>query len=166
MTKAAAVWAVPVLLALHNAEEALTFPRYLEKVRGHEPWLMRGLADSVDSHALFGALLIVTVVPLLVSLWSWLRPKSKAAFWCVMLIQATVFLNVFAHIASAITVFRGYGPGLLTALAINLPFSIYLFRRAQKEKWLPRRESIWLTPAAILVHGPGLIAAFAVAKAF
>jgi hypothetical protein len=166
MTKAATVWAVPVLLALHNVEEALTFPRYLERVRGHEPWLMRELAGSVDNRALFGALLIVTVVPLLVSLWSWLRPESKAAFWCVMLIQATVFLNVFAHLASATAIFRGYGPGLLTALAINLPFSIYLFRRARREKWLSQRESIWLVPAAILVHGPGLIAAFAVAKAF
>lgn len=166
MTRAAAVWAVPALLALHNAEEAVTFPRYLPQVRGHDPVFMRGFGGSGSYDTLYVALLIVTIVPILVSVWSRVRPQSRAAFWWVMVMQATVFLNVFAHIASAIAIFHGYGPGLLTALAINLPFSIYLFRRARAEKWLSRREAVWLIPAAILVHGPGLIAAFAVAKAF
>lgn len=166
MTRASAVWAVPFLLAAHNAEEALTFPRYLDEVREHAPVLMRGFAESADSRKLFIALSIVTLVPLLVSTWSWMRPNSRAAFWLVMLIQATVFLNVFAHITSALAIFHGYGPGLLTALAVNLPFSIYLFRRARAGGWLSRGETLWLIPAAFLMHGPGLIAAFALAKAF
>lgn len=110
------------------------------------------------------ALLVVTVVPATISLWSWLRPGSRTAFWCVLLIQATVFLNVFAHLSSAITLFRGYGPGLATALVINLPFSVYLLMAGRRSGWLTRRETLWLLPAALLVHGPGLVAAFAVGK--
>ncbi len=166
MDRQAAVWAVPLLLAIHNAEEALTFPRYLPEVREHPPYFLRSVAESLHYDALFIALVVVTVVPALVSLWSWRRPQSRAAFWCVMLIQATVFLNVFAHMSSVITVFRGYGPGVLTALAINLPFSIYLFRVARRGGWLTRPETIWLFPAALMVHGPGLIAAFAIGRAF
>jgi hypothetical protein len=166
MKRARVVWTVPLLLAIHNAEEAVTFPRYLAQVRGHEPLLMRGFGGSADQQTLYAALLIVTMVPILVSVWSWISPQSRKAFWFVLLIQATLFLNVFAHLASAIAIFRGYGPGLLTAVAVNLPFSIYLFRRGRKENWLSRGETLWLIPAALIMHGPGLIAAFALAKAF
>lgn len=158
------IWAIPFFLALHNAEEALTFPRYLEQVRGNAPLFMRQFADAANYNQLYGTLVVVTVVPFLVSLWSWLRPQSKIAFWCVLLVQVTVFLNVFAHLSSATTIFHGYGPGVLTALAINLPFSIYLFRRGRAEAWFTRKETIWLIPAAIFVHGPGLIAAFAAGR--
>jgi hypothetical protein len=166
MTREKAVWFVPCLLALHNAEEAWLFPEYLPRVRGHAPLLMKSFADAINPNQLRVALLVVTVVPLLVSLWSWRRPQSRFAFWCVMLIQATVFLNVFAHLSSALTIFHGFGPGLFTALAINLPFSIFLFLRARQERWLSGREMFWLIPGAIIVHGPGLLGAFALAKAF
>ncbi|MBA2687623.1 MAG: HXXEE domain-containing protein [Gemmatimonadaceae bacterium] len=164
MNRSAVMWTVPLLLTLHNAEEAVTFPRYLPQVRDHAPYFMRSIA-SADPSALFFALLVVTVVPALISLWGWMRPDSRAAFWSVLLIQATVFLNVFAHLSSAVALFRGYGPGLLTALAVNLPFSVYLFCTGRRNTWLTRKETIWLVPAALLVHGPGLIAAFAIGKA-
>ena len=166
MTRRSVVWLIPGLLALHNAEEALTFPRYLPKVRGNAPILMREIAASLDYRQLFAALVVVTVVPLLVSFWCARSPGSRAALWSVLLIQATVFLNVFAHLFSGLTVFHGYGPGLLTAVAVNLPFSLYLFQRARKQKWLSRGQTILLFPAALLLHGPGLIAAFAVAGFF
>lgn len=164
--RANVVWAVPFLLALHNGEEALTFPAYLAGMRESAPLFMRRFAGDASAGDLYGALLVITVIPALVSLWSWLRPQSRIALWCVLLVQATVFLNVFPHLWSALTIFHGYGPGVLTALALNLPFSIYLFRRGCAEKWLSRREALWLIPGAIVVHGPGLIAAFALAKSF
>lgn len=166
MKRGGVILAVPVFLAVHNAEEALTFPRYLPQVSDHAPYFMREFAESTTQSALLVALLVLTVVPALVSYWSWLRPQSRVAFWCVLLIQATVFLNVFAHLTSAVTIFHGYGPGVLTALAINLPFSMYLFWIARRKDWLSRREAIWLVPATLLVHGPGLIAAFAIGNLF
>lgn len=161
MNRTGAVWTVPLLLAVHNAEEAITFPHYLPAVRDHAPYFMRTLAGA-DPGALYIALLVVTVFPALVSVWAWRRPESRSAFWFVMVIQGAVFLNVFAHLWSAATLFRGYGPGLATALAINLPFSVYLFRAGSRSGWLSRSETLWVLPAALLVHGPGLIAAFAI----
>ena len=44
-----------------------------------------------------------------------------------------MLLNVLAHLLSATMLTRGYAPGLATALLVNLPFSLYLFRRARRE---------------------------------
>ena len=43
------------------------------------------------------------------------------------------------------------------ALLVNLPFSVYLFRRALEGSWVRPRDLAWLLLAALLVHGPGLI---------
>ena len=64
-----------------------------------------------------------------------------------------MLVNVASHVGSAIFL-RGYAPGLATALALNLPFSIYLLRRAWHERWIARRTLVVFLPLAVLLHGP------------
>jgi hypothetical protein len=52
---------------------------------------------------------------------------------------------------------RDYAPGVVTALLINLPFSIYLFRRALREAWIDKRDVAVLFLVGLALHGPGLI---------
>jgi hypothetical protein len=70
----------------------------------------------------------------------------------VLLIQAVVLLNVAAHVFSPLIVLHGYGPGLATALAINLSFSVYVLRRAARERWTTRQGLGLLAPAAVVVR--------------
>ena len=83
--------------------------------------------------------------------------------WAIALVQAVVALNVVSHLAAAL-VLRSYTPGLASAVTLNLPFSVYVFRRATSEGWFGRRERWALVPAALLVHGPGLILLFLLAR--
>ena len=128
----------------------------LALIRATAPARIREFVAQVTYDQILAALAIVTVVPLIVALWAASKPESKAALWSVLLVQAVVALNVASHLASA-AFLRGYGPGLATAVLINLPFSIYLFRRATRERWLSERAFASLIPAAIVVHGPLLI---------
>jgi hypothetical protein len=152
------LWLVPLLLALHNAEEAAFFPRYLPFVLARLPAAWRAVAGPVTSGQVWLALAIVTLVAVGLCVWSQRRPRSRAALWLLLLLQATVLLNVLWHVAAAVVLFRGYAPGLVTALVLNLPFSLYLFRRAARERWLDRGALWALVPAALLVHGPLLSA--------
>ena len=52
---------------------------------------------------------------------------------------------------------RGYGPGLITALAINLPFSLILLNTAWDAAWYPHAALLWLVPLALFLHGPVLV---------
>jgi hypothetical protein len=89
------------------------------------------------------------------------RASPRAGRTCLaplLLIQATLLLNVVWHVVAAIVLFDGYAPGLATALLLNLPFSVYLIRRAAREHWVSRRARWALLPSALAVHGPILSA--------
>lgn len=157
------LWLIPVFQALHNAEEALTFPEAVPGLPERLPGALRPIVAEITVERLRAALLIATVVPLGLVVWARLRPRSAAALWAALLTQAVVALNVVWHLAAALFVARGYSPGLLTALGVNLPFSIYLFARARREAWLSERALAALLPAALIVHGPVLAGAILLA---
>ena len=152
------LWLVPVLLALHNAEEALFFPRYLPFVLARLPPGWQAVAAPLTTGQVWSALAVVTGVAFAVAWWVHLRPDSRTALWLLLLIQSAVLLNVVWHVAIAVVLFDGYAPGLATALLLNLPFSLYLLRRAVREHWLSRPARWALVPGAILLHGPLLAA--------
>src|SRR5512144_1865403 len=61
---------------------------------------------------------------------------NQTGYLIVLEIQAILLFNAFIpHIASTIR-FRMYSPGVVTAILITLPFSLYLFRRALTENML------------------------------
>ena len=151
------LWLIPAALALHNLEEALTFPRYLPLVRERLPDAARPIAARLDVHGLEMALLWVTLAALIVAAWAIWRPKSEVARWCALAVQAVVALNVVSHLLVATLILRGYAPGLATALAVNAPVSAYLLGRARSERWIAPWSWWALAPAAALVHGPGLV---------
>ena len=152
------LWLVPVLLAVHNAEEALFFPRYLPFVLARLPAGWQAVAAPLTSGQVWSALAVVTGVAFAVAWWAHLRPDSRTALWLLLLIQSAVLLNALWHLAIAVVLFGGYAPGLVTALVLNLPFSLYLLRRAVREQWLSRPARWALVPGAILLHGPLLAA--------
>jgi Protein of unknown function with HXXEE motif len=124
----------------------------LPSLRARAPAAIAATISKVDYHGFVIALCVATVAPFAIVTWAWLRRASRAARWTVLLVQAVVALNVLSHVAAA-TVFAGYTPGLVTALLVNLPFSVYLFRCAWVEHWDTPARLALLVPAAILVHG-------------
>ena len=156
MSRRSTLWLIPAFLLLHNTEEALAFQHYLPQIVGHISRWGPGIIHISYSQILL-ALTLATLIPLALVAWAVRRPDQASALWFALLVQVVVLLNVFSHLAAALFVMRGYSPGLLTAMLINLPFSLYLLRRAASEQWLSRR-ALWLTvPAALLVHGPLLL---------
>jgi hypothetical protein len=139
-----------VVIALHNGEEAATAGAYLPRVREiieRVPALReRGLLPP-SLPRLYLALIVVTVVPVLVLGWATTGRSSGVKREVVAVIAAALLWNVFLPHISAIIVLRGYAPGGLTALVVNLPFCLYLFRRSLIEQMLTR---VQLTLALIL----------------
>ena len=158
MRSRSVLWLVPILLAVHNAEEALFFPRYLPFVLYRLPAAWQAVIAPLTTGQVGGALAVVTAVAFIVAWWADRSPDSALALWLLLLIQASVLLNVVWHVAAAVVLFGGYAPGVVTALVLNLPFSIYLLRRAVREQWLGRGARWALAPAAIVLHGPLLAA--------
>ena len=131
-----------VVIALHNAEEAVTAGAYLPRVGEYVarvPVLRdAGLPPSLPQ--LYTALLIVTLVPAVIIGWATTGLDSVSKREVVAVIAAALLWNVFLPHLSAMVVFRGYAPGGLTALAVNLPFCFYFIRRSSREGMLTRRQ--------------------------
>lgn len=156
MSRRFILWLIPVFLLLHNAEEAIAVRRDLPQMLEHLSQWGLGFGDVTYAQMLV-ALAVATLITFALVAWAVHRPGRVSALWVTLLIQVVVLLNVFSHLAAAFFVMRGYSPGLITAVLINLPFSLYLLRRAVMEQWLSRR-ALWLTiPAALVVHGPLLL---------
>jgi len=144
------LWLVPLLLTLHNLEEAVFMKGFLDRFAARIPIL-----PSVSYGQFLLALGLVTLAPYVFAASGPLERRSRA-FLLVLGTQMVVLVNVAAHLAVAIWA-RGYAPGLVTALLVNLPFSVFLFRRALRGSWVRPRDLAWLLVAALLVHGPGLV---------
>jgi hypothetical protein len=159
------LWLVPLFFLVHNLEEAATFGVVRRNFPAWLPLQARNAASSVTHAQFLVALLLVTLLAVAATAWAHLRPSSRGALWSVLLVQSVIALNVGAHVAAAAFILKGYGPGLASALIVNLPFSIYLLRRARRERWVSARAQAALVPGALLLHGPGIVGAYAAAQA-
>ena len=149
------LWLIPVVLTLHNIEEALTMPTW---VMAHVPLITESLPIAFDIHftptQLLLSLFLATVVPFIVTMACVNGEKRSGKLYLLFLLQAIVLLNVFIpHIAASVRM-KQYNPGVITAVCFNLPFSLYVFRRAFREQYLASREFVSLFLLALLVYGP------------
>ena len=158
MTRRAALWLIPSFIALHNVEEAITFPRYLPVARALAPHSVRSFLDHVTYPEVLLALTVATLVPLAAVAWANARPTSQLALWLAVTIQVVMSMNALWHLLAAMFLFRGYAPGVITALAVNLPFSAYLLRRAVVERWVSRSALASTLPVAVILHGAPVLA--------
>ena len=150
-----------IVIALHNGEEAVTAGAYLPRVREYVdrvPALRdAGLPPSLDQ--LYFALVVVTLVPAILVGWATTGRDTLAKREVVAVISAGLLWNVFLPHLSAMVFFRGYAPGGLTALAVNLPMCVYFFRRSLREGMLSHRQLVLalLLGLILLVIAPLLL---------
>ena len=142
---------VALTLALHDGEEYFTFPSFMAKAstRQISGWLPSpALQHSVTN--LHIALILATVLPGAVILWA-IISRSHGFLLAALFVEAVLLVNAFFHIFTA-AVLASYVPGLITAALINLPFGIYVFRRAVRDGWIRRHRAWQLIIAAVVVH--------------
>jgi Protein of unknown function with HXXEE motif len=140
-------WLGVVVIAAHNAEEALTAPTWLQP---RLPELLQrfGVVPlAVDAERLYVGLALVTLFTAgWVALASPAAPRSLAVHSLIAL-YAIFFVNAFIpHVAGSVLL-GGYTPGVFSAVALVVPYCLWYFKRALSEHW---------------VGGVGFVAAFAV----
>ncbi len=155
-TSAGLLWLVPALFAVHNLEEGLLMKRYLPAARAAMPERLKRLI-GIYSYRQFVALLVfITALAFLIALSGDPAAPESAAGYALLAIQATMLLNVASHVGAAVLM-RGYSPGLVTAVLVNLPFSLWLIAIVWREHWYSSSALLWLIPLALLLHGPVLL---------
>lgn len=133
------LWLVPVFLTLHNLEEAPLM----------EAWSRRlplKILPPVSTRQFVAAVTFLTLVAFLATYLGVVVLGSLTGYLLVLEIQTILLVNAFIpHIATTIR-FQMYSPGVVTAVLINIPFSMYLFHRALSENILTWSQ-IWFLMA-------------------
>jgi hypothetical protein len=137
-------WLFPVVIALHNLEEAVWLPGWANRT---------GFWRTPASPRAFRFVLaLLTALALAVT---WLSARSGAqTFWTYLMfgcVVAALANAVFPHLALSISR-RSYMPGTATAVALNLPVLSFLVAAALSE----RQVSGWKS-AAYAIGVPALL---------
>jgi len=165
MSRKALLWLVPVFITVHNLEEALFMPAFLKTRNASIPSSLQGLLPPITYRQFLIALIAMTAIPYAIALLGNLEREGSGSLYLLLGLQVVMLYNVLAHVVMA-GVMGGYAPGVVTALIINLPFSVYLVRRAVKERWASRRVIVWLFPIGLIVHAVGLPSLMILAGSF
>ncbi len=154
MNQRTLLWLVPILITIHNVEEALFMPAMIEARNAALPKGLSGwIAPMTSARQLLIGLLIVTVIPYLIA-WKadWERGLKGKMLLCV---QAAMLINVLAHLGMTIFI-GGYSPGVVTAVLFNLPFSLYLFHCVRQAGWMSKSGMIRIGCIGLLLHAVAL----------
>src|SRR5437660_2794948 len=91
------------------------------------------IAATEDLSWFYAGLVVATIVPVLVVLAATTGRPKRGAAWAVLFVQSLFLVNVFLPHLPAAVILGGYAPGVVTAVAIQLPYSIYFARRTVRE---------------------------------
>lgn len=109
---------------------------------------------TVSTRQFVVAVTFLTIASFIVAYTSlhWLPPSI--GYLLILEMQAILLFNAFIpHLATTVR-FRLYSPGLVTAVFVTIPFSIYLFRRAFGEgvlTWAQFWLLLGIAPFAMVV---------------
>lgn len=137
-------WLFPIVITVHNAEEAIWLPDWSKRAG---PW-HAPVAPGVFRFA-------VVVLTVLAFVVTWLSAKSgKQTVWTYLAFGYMVAMlanALFPHIAASVAL-RSYMPGVGTAVALNLPALSLLVVLALREGYVSGWEAV-----AYSVCVPGLL---------
>lgn len=135
----------PVIFICHFLEEG---PGFVEWFNAH---VARGITEPLFWQVnLTGLVITIAVVAL-----EWVSPSSFSAGALVAWFSFLMLANALLHIVGALSD-RAYVPGLITAIVLYLPFSVWLLRRIVRSRRLPGAAvatAAVLGALPMLVHG-------------
>ncbi|MDQ3998430.1 MAG: HXXEE domain-containing protein [Gemmatimonadota bacterium] len=157
------LWGVPTAVLVHNVEEALTVGRYTPAVLALVPDAVRRLMPSSQYiYVIYVALVVATAIPIAFALVA-RRDRRSWATYGLLLVAAVMLVNAVWHSVAAVLL-GGYAPGVVTAVAINLPVMALVLRWARRESWLSK-GALWMyLGIGLMLHGAGVLALLALAR--
>lgn len=150
------LWLAPLVMALHNLEEALTMPWWRGKFPGWPP---------VTPLQYDAALLAITLVPLLLAPLAVRYGKRSIPVYLLCGVQGIMLWNALVHLGAAFY-FRGYVPGVFTAVFLIIPYAHDLYGRGLHMGYITQRGLTLTLIAGLLLYTPLLYLALQFGRLF
>jgi hypothetical protein len=124
-------------------EEALAYPHFLAVHAS-------GLRWTIETSAFWFAVSVLTLAAWIVTYFSWRDGAQSFSAYLVFGYAVVMLVNVAVpHVPLAVW-FRGYTPGLITAVTVNLPCIAFLLARALGERYVSRKKATKVSAVVML----------------
>jgi Protein of unknown function with HXXEE motif len=146
-------WLFPIAVTLHNAEEALSMPKWVSAHSSQLPLHLVAAKMWVGWLVLTGAGFAITCLS---------ARRGKGSVWAYLLFgyAAAMLANVFIPHIPATLVFGEYTPGVVTAVLVNLPVMSLLLLKAVRERWVGGVKALAYALLVPLATGGAILALF------
>ena len=149
-TKTKKYWIYLIIAwCIHNFEEALTMSKWLGINEAKLPYI-KFIPLSIMQQSLPIALIFATLLLFLISILVNYKKWDNKIFAIVL---GICLVNAIGHVLITI-VFGGYSPGVITAIIINLPLSIFIIRQLFKYNLLKNFSWFHIFAYGIIVFIP------------
>ncbi len=139
------VWLFPIIFMFHDFEEILTVEKWVKRNRDfvfhkippslHKYFYSTFQMTTVQfAQDVFWIFLVITAATIIAVLFSFYFP--------FLILLALFFAHVFTHIGQAVYLGK-YTPGVITAIGLVLPYSLYAYYRLLGEAVITSWDIIW-----------------------
>jgi len=104
------------------------------------------------------ALVVLTLAAFAVTYFSVRRGPGSICAYLTFGAIVTMLVNVFVPHVPAAILFRGYAPGVGTAVFINLPLASWLALRAVRERWAAGWKAVAFGAGVPVLMGGAIVA--------
>lgn len=129
------IWLFPVIFMFHDLEEIITIESFMTKYKNKIPktffaklaLIVKKKLGAKSAQVSITVTWILLIITFITFMTAYLLPIGGN----FLLFTATLnvfFLQAFSHIAQTI-IFRGYTPGVITALFMVIPYSLFTYYR-------------------------------------
>ena len=156
------IWAAPAVFVVHDGEELATMIPWLREHRDALPDIVRSAAD-ISTRQLALAMLLL-LAGLLGAAWDGARKARLGTRPTVFLLLAGALAgNGVSHLGQAL-LFRGYTPGLVTALLVVLPYGWGLGRQLDSARIVSPRGWAGFVAFGVVLQVPIILATLLLAR--
>ena len=157
MRVSAWIWAGPAVFLLHDAEEILTVAAWLREHGAELPRVLQPYL-AVTTRQFTMAVLLLFVGFLAAAMHGARRARDGRSSAVFLFVAGALVGNAVTHLAQA-ALFRGYTPGVASALFVVLPYGYLLGERLHASGLVRRRA--WFAAVAVGTVAQAPIAALA-----
>ncbi|HKP16472.1 MAG TPA: HXXEE domain-containing protein [Gemmatimonadaceae bacterium] len=145
MRPSAWIWAGPAVFLLHDTEEILTVSSWIRAHGAELPRVLQPLL-GVTTRQFAVAVLFLFIGFLAAAIHGARRAREGRSSAVFLLVAGALIGNALTHLAQA-ALFRGYTPGIVTALFVVLPYGYLLGERLHASGLVRRRT--WFAAVAL-----------------
>ena len=151
------LWYIPMLLLVHNLEEALTMPQWIFH---HQEMLCTVVPFfknfTFTATQLYLSLIQLSVIPVIISAYCIRGELTKRSVMLLMILQSIIFINALVPHLIGTIILQMYNPGTVTAVIFNIPFTFYLFSRLVREGIIGSKDVRKAMIAGVMLYLPAV----------